>query len=147
MTKTIEDRISEHNAEFDRMMVEQGYTLKRCERYRRYVDSNDKYVPFPDGYVTGPHYNNNGNPQPWSYSMNGKNGWLQMAFRFRREADDWIAEKLDQWDAEHSVKAEPAAATAPDEFLVEPDSPSIAEIAVSVTILLLAILGMWLRGW
>lgn len=142
MGKTIQERISEHNAKLDQMMVDNGYSLNG----KHFVDSKDRYVPFPVGYVTGPRYNNNGNPQPWSYSMQGKNGWLQMPFRFRREADEWIAEELDQWDAEHSVKAEPAA-VAPDESLVEPDSPSIAEIAVAVTILLLAILGMWLRGW
>ena len=142
MTKTIQERIREHNAKLDQMMVAQGYVFKQGGHYEGYVDSNRNFVPFPNGYVRGPFYRDNGNPRPRSYSMQSENGWLQMGFLSKREADDWIAERLDQWDAAHAEKVEP-----PVETLDVAARPSTAEILIAVVILAMAILGMWLRGW
>ena len=87
--------IERHNAPLRIMMFEQGYKWKVNEHTQHWVDSKGDYVSYPTGYITGPHYNDNGNPNPWSCSVKLEDGcWAQRAFKSALEANTWALNYL-----------------------------------------------------
>lgn len=88
--------IQKHNAPLHEAMKAKGYELIQKQNLVHYVDSEGKYVPYPVGYITGPQYSNNGNPKPYSMSVQGRNGWHQRSFSSKEinsgEAAKWALE-------------------------------------------------------
>ena len=85
--------ITEDNYRLHAEMVDKGYAFHRGERYEHFVDKDNAYQAYPVGYIRGPHYEANGNPNPHSCSVQGENGWHQRSFKTRAETIDWAIAK------------------------------------------------------
>ena len=79
-----------HNKPLYDLMIAKGFKFKHDE-LSHFVDSDDNYVAYPAGYITGVGYNDNGTPTPFYASINlGEgNGILQRSFKTRQETVKW----------------------------------------------------------
>ena len=70
-----------------------GFEWKSTKTHEHFVDSDGEYVPYPLGYIRGAHLSENGSPRPWSFSVQGHDGWHQRSFpTLSRDAYDWALE-------------------------------------------------------
>lgn len=74
-------------------MIEAGNAFVRQDGREYFVNSKGEYVDYPAGYIRGPHFESNGNPRPFTMSVQGLNGWHQRGFtkqeHDRKESFDW----------------------------------------------------------
>jgi len=80
--------IKEHNAPLKEKMEKSGCRFIHKENKAYFVDNNDKYEPFPVGYITGPSSFERG----YYVSIQGKNGWLQRSGYNLSELEKWALE-------------------------------------------------------
>lgn len=94
MTASRPADITAHNKPLHEAMIARG-----CEwvstSSKEYFTFDGEYEPYPAGYIRGPQFHENGNPRPYSYSVQGRNGWLQRSFTHQEvftEGPRWALE-------------------------------------------------------
>lgn len=83
------------NERLHRHMLDNGYTLKKGNKYTHYIDSDGNYVSYPIGYITGPSRGTDaltGKPY-WYCSVQGGNGWRQRSGTTPEEVSKWAIQK------------------------------------------------------
>jgi len=78
----------EHNQPLFEKMVEAGFHFVERNGLAYFTDASGQYVAFPKGYITGPHFSNNGSPRPWSASVYNGESWYQWSTKTRQEVID-----------------------------------------------------------
>lgn len=73
-------------------MIMYGYKYVHRNGCAFFEDHKGKYIEFPEGYITGVGFNNNGTPYPYYASVNTKVGWAQRSFKTRLGAISWALE-------------------------------------------------------
>lgn len=84
---------TEDNRELDIQMESNGFHMTQSNGICCYRNEQGEYIPYPVGYITGPGFCGNGNPNPWYCSVQGNDGWHQRGFKTREEAIAWAMEK------------------------------------------------------
>lgn len=88
--------IREHNAPLKDKMEKSGCRFVHKGRLAYFVDKNDKYAPFPVGYITGPSSFERG----YYMSVQGPNGWRQRDGLNISELEKWALETAQKMLAE-----------------------------------------------
>ena len=83
--------IESHNEPLRQAMFARGCEWQVNDTTEHFT-LNGQYEDYPIGYIRGPHYGNNGNPRPYSCSVQGPEGWLQMGFASADDAKKWALE-------------------------------------------------------
>lgn len=81
--------IDSHNEPLRQAMFARGCKWKDNGQTQHFT-LNGRYEPYPIGYIRGPHYSNNGNPKPYTFSVQGPDGWLQMHFNSTEVSVDGV---------------------------------------------------------
>jgi hypothetical protein len=71
--------IADHNEQLRKVMFDRGCEWKSNAIYEHFTRDGE-YEPYPVGYIRGPQFHSNGNHRPYSYSVQGRDGWLQRSF-------------------------------------------------------------------
>lgn len=66
---------TESNAEPAQRAIAKSHVRSRLR-----MEANNEYEPYPVGYIRGPHFSECGSRTPYSYSVQGRDGWLQRSF-------------------------------------------------------------------
>jgi len=79
------------NAPLHAAMLAAGNRFVKEKGREFFRDENGNYASYPVGYIRGPHRAENGSPRPWSFSVQGEEGWHQRSFTSR---EHWNGEGL-----------------------------------------------------
>lgn len=71
--------IAIHNEQLRKVMFDRGCEWKQTTS-KEYFTKDGEYEPYPVGYIRGPHFSECGSRTPYSYSVQGRDGWLQRSF-------------------------------------------------------------------
>jgi hypothetical protein len=94
MTASRPADITAHNKPLHEAMIARGCKWVSTSS-KEYFTFDGEYEPYPAGYIRGPQFHENGNPRPYSYSVQGRNGWLQRSFTHQEvltEGPRWALE-------------------------------------------------------
>ena len=86
--------ITPENSRLHQEMLDKGYLFHSGDGMQYFHNSDNGYVNYPIGYITGPcRSTDNGSGKPWYCSVNGQNGWHQKSSASRDEVIDWAIKK------------------------------------------------------